>query len=191
MEVINHSQSPQKKKRTFIASMNKYNPYRISQITESVYDRILLNRELATETKVESPRDPKAIYLPPVKIEENSKKVIKKPTQRRSPWSPTTSLESTPKDTKIESFQLLSKSLDFNYTAYEKPQTGINQNRKLDPRADKKAATWKVRKNSGDYYNERHRTMSAFQERDGYRIPSKFRESRSPWVFQTSKFFQV
>jgi len=193
MEIIYHSQSPQKKKkkRTFIASMNKYNPYRICAITESVYDRILLNRELTTETKLESPRDPKAIYLPPVRIEENSKKVIKKPTRRRTPWSPPGSVDSTPKGGQMESFQLLSKSLDLNYPGFENPQTGVNQNKNSDTRGDKKAATWKIRTSSGGYYNERHRTMSAFQERDGFKIPSKFKENKSPWVFQASRFFQV
>lgn len=192
MEVINHSLSPQKRKRTFIASMNKSNPYRICSITDSVYDRILLNRELArelaTEIKVESPRDPKAIYLPPVRIEENSRKSLKKTVKKRKPWSPS-SVDSTPKDSKFESFQLTSKSLDFSFNVYEKPQSVLVTRRKYEPKSDNKAFTWKAR--APDENKVRNRTTSALQERDNFKIPFKFRENRSPWVFQTSKLFQI
>lgn len=171
--------------------MNKYNPYRICSITDSVYDRILLNREvareLATEIKVESPRDPKAIYLPPVRIEESSRKNLKKTVKRRKPWSPS-SVDSTPKDSKLESFQLTSKSLDFSFNVYEKPQSVLITRRKFEPKSDNKALTWKNR--VPEEYKVRNRTTSALQERDSFRIPVKFRENRSPWVFQTAKLFQ-
>ena len=52
MEVINLGLTPEQRKRTFMYSTAKNNPYRICRFTESVYDRILLNRETSVEVKV-------------------------------------------------------------------------------------------------------------------------------------------
>jgi hypothetical protein len=185
MEVLNPGLTPEQRKRTFIASMNKYNPYRISRFTESVYDRILLNRETLVEVKVESPRDPKAIYLPPVRIEDSSKKFIKK--RARLSTSIPSSHDSTPKDYKIESFQLLSKSLDFNMVFHEKVQSPTQPQKRKTEKTDIKSKTFQLAD-----LNSKLRTTSALQDRrNSLKIPSKFRENLSPWIFRTSQMFQL
>ena len=186
MEVINLGSSPEQRKRTFMYSTAKNNPYRICRFTESVYDRILLNRETSVEVKVESPRDPKAIYLPPVRIEESTKRIMKKVT-RLSTCLPS-SLDSTPKDYKIETFQVLSKSLDFNSTFYEKPQSPIHIKRRKIERVDPKSKTCKFPQEM----QLRMRTTSALQDRStNLKIPSKYRENLSPWIFRTSKMLSL
>ena len=180
-------------KRTFIASMNKYNPYRIRNITESVYNRILQARETPHEILKESPRNPKTIYLPPVKIEESSVKILHKRNIPNFQYNPESiSIENNQNKLKIDSFPVFSRSLDFSESSYKEKSEIITENRvkcktKPDSKRNHRAC---LRRNSENYTNDTIRTMSAIQQREKpFKLPSRYRQMKSPWAFQTFKYF--
>lgn len=174
--------------------MNKYNPYRITSITESVYDKIILSRETPQESRTESPRNPKAIYLPPVRCEDNAMGIMSKTNPMRVEFGREPfSLNSTRADIKIDNFQVLSKSLDFEDMISRRKQddfccTRRKHRHKLDEKTPKGS---NHKKNSGSQESY-IRTMSALQNRDDVlKLPIKFRENKSPWAFQAQKFFNI
>ena len=174
-------------KRTFIASMNKYNPYRITNITDSMYNKIMQSREPLSSPN--TPRNPKAIYLPPVKIEESSIKTLKNPRVLQNDYQfEPVSIEASKNSMKID-FPILSKSLDFTEVEYQekamlaitKKSATINHKKTLFSR--------RMRRKSEDTRDGNMRTMSAMQQRDTrFRLPSKFKENNSPWAFQVFKY---
>ena len=179
-----------KVKKSFIASMNRYNPYRITSITDSVYHRILNSREVNQDYIIESPRNPKTIYLPPVKIEESSTKVLKnpKPLQHEHNYEPLTREKSKNK-LKIDSLQIFSKSLDFSDSKDQSELVYLKKSVKIKPNNQKLLS---IRKNSVDVRESALRTMSAMQDREKpFKIPAKFKESKSPWAFQGFKYYKI
>ena len=174
-------------KRTFIASMNKYNPYRITKITDSVYNKILQSREISGSPT--TPRNPKTIYLPPVKVEESSTKVLKNPRVLQNDYQfESISIEASKNSMKID-FPVLSKSLDFTEVDYqEKAMLAISKKSATNTHK-KKIFSRCLRRKSEDARNGSMRTMSAMQQREApFRLTSKFKESKSPWAFQLFKY---
>jgi hypothetical protein len=194
MELINPALSYRGKKRSFIASMNKYNPYRIISITESLYDKIVLSRETLKDLKIESPKNPKAIYLPPVRCEDCTVDIINKSNPMRVEYpKPTFSVVSTKTDTKIDDFQVLSKSLDFDeIVAHCRQDNGSCLKKKNRIKFDSKVNNTRKFRRNFEYNQNYMRTMSGFENREGLlKLPLKFRETRSPWAFQAQKFFHI
>lgn len=194
MELINPTLSHRGKKRSFIASMNKCNPYRITSITESLYDKIVLSRETLKEPKIESPRNPKTIYLPPVRCEDCTVDIINKfnPMRVEYPKQPF-SVVDIKTDTKIDNFQVLSKSLDFDeMVAHCRQDNNSCLKKKNRIKFDSKVNNSSKFRRKFEYNKSYMRTMSGFGNREGLlKLPLKFRESRSPWAFQAHKFFHI
>ncbi|OMJ88301.1 hypothetical protein SteCoe_9802 [Stentor coeruleus] len=193
MELINQNFSHRGKKRSFIVSMNKYNPYRITSITESLYDKIILSRKTLKEPKIESPRNPKAIYLPPVRCEDNTVDTVNKTNQiqveyPKEPFS----VVDTKADGKIDNLQVLSKSLDFDEMVAQCRQDNNSCIKKKNRiKFDGKISDSRKFKRNFECNESYMRTMSSFQNREGLlKLPLKHRENRSPWAFQT-KFFHI
>ncbi|OMJ77575.1 hypothetical protein SteCoe_22823 [Stentor coeruleus] len=174
--------------------MNKSNPYRIISITESVYDKIILSRENPQELKIESPKNPKAIYLPPVRCEDNVIGIMSKANPMRVEFGKEPfSLNSTRADIKIDNFQVLSKSLDFEDMISRRKQDDFcYTKKKYRQNIDDKNIKGKQHKKNSDSQEYYIRTMSAMQNRDDIlKLPIKFRENKSPWAFQAQKFFNI
>lgn len=172
-------------KRSFIASMNKYNPYRITNITDSVYSRILRSRENPKDSHLQSAKNPKTIYLPPVKIEEGSSIGLNHGIIVESPKN---LIENSKKIIKIDSFSAFSKSLDFSEIMYH-GNSMKSTSKDATPVANQKKLYRNCLRRRSEIAQGNARTMSAMQQRDKpLRLPSKFKQNKSPWAFQVFKY---
>jgi hypothetical protein len=174
-------------KKTFIASMNKYNPYRIPNISESIYNKILQSRELSSESCPGSPCSPKAIYLPPVKPDQGSTNLLI-PNSMTFEYSDEPLSQKTQKDFKTSKFQILSKSVDISQP---KQKSEFLSNIKKNLNSSIKVPFNSRRRNSTGF-KQTIRTMTAMQNHEKNLNPApRYKEMKSPWAFQTFKYYQI